>query len=133
LEIKKNKNYSNRGSGTRCPRGNFIGILKKIANSLHFRIQIPFFSAKISILLNFYFSPLFIREIIEKILHEEEYENRQKHKNPGIYDSVHLLTNRSFSDPVKLSQERVFNTLSRVQNLQNYRKPETSEPASVQE
>ena len=60
------------------------------------------------------------REIVEKILREEEYLRRQEQTNPGVFSSVHLTT-RSKLDPVRLSEERVLNTLSRVKLLQEYR------------
>ena len=54
-------------------------------------------------------------EIIEKILKEEE--NMQK-----MNQNSNLFLNRSKEEPTKIAKERVLNTLSRVKNLENYRK-----------
>ena len=54
-------------------------------------------------------------EIIEKILTEEE--NMQ-----GMNQNSNLFLNRSKEEPTKIAKERVLNTLSRVKNLENYRK-----------
>ena len=54
-------------------------------------------------------------EIIQKILKEEE--NMQK-----MSQNSNLFLNRSKEEPTKIAKERVLNTLSRVKNLENYRK-----------
>ena len=54
-------------------------------------------------------------EIIQKINKEEE--NMQK-----MSQNSTLFLNRSKEEPTKIAKERVLNTLSRVKNLENYRK-----------
>ena len=49
-------------------------------------------------------------EIVQKILKEEEYLKREKMKNPGVFESVHL-TQKVKVNPVQKSNEMVTNSL----------------------
>lgn len=54
-------------------------------------------------------------EIINKIMREEEHGEK-------IDQQYDVFLRRSKEEPIKLSKERVRNTLSRVKNLESYRK-----------